>query len=299
MWRFIHLTDVHLGSLIDGEWNNRFVCTMMPEVISCLRRDLAKLQPDFLLVTGDIVSQKSRDAAFASRDLLDSLHIPYYPTGGNHDFVSEHTRSLFLEVFGAHLPEGDTVYSFTHKGLHFCVLDPWWKWSDGTLCACSEASVAESIDFSLAGARWAIPPHQFAWLEDDLEEHPEPTILAMHYPAIPIPKRMHRPGMKDAGCLDNGDLLLDVLQRFPQVRAIFSGHVHMNFVEYRGGLTHIVTSSLPEYPTEYRDVRVLPDRLEISTLGLSDESFAARSLIPGHEWIAGEESDREATIRLR
>jgi len=143
MWRFIHLTDVHLGSLIDGEWNNRFVCTMMPEVISCLRRDLAKLQPDFLLVTGDIVSQKSRDAAFASRDLLDSLHIPYYPTGGNHDFVSEHTRSLFLEVFGAHLPEGDTVYSFTHKGLHFCVLDPWWKWSDGTLCACSEASVAD------------------------------------------------------------------------------------------------------------------------------------------------------------
>jgi len=272
---------------------------MMPEVVSCLRRDLAKLEPDFLLVTGDIVSHQSRDATYASRDLLDSLGIPYYPTGGNHDFLSEAARARFVEAFGAHLPDGDTVYSFTHKGLHFCILDPWWKWSDGTLCASSEQSVAEKIDFTLEGARWALPPHQFAWLESDLEEHTEPTIIAMHYPAIPIPRRMHRPGMKDAGRLDNGDLLIELLLRFPQVKAIFSGHVHMNFIEPRNGLVHIVTSSLPEYPTEYRDVRVFADRLEISTLGLSDESFAARSLIPGHEWIAGERPDREAVIRLR
>lgn len=299
MWRFVHLTDMHLGSSVDGEWNNRFVCTMMPEVVSCLRRDLAKLNPDFLLVTGDIVSHQSRDATYASRDLLDSLGIPYYPTGGNHDFLSEAARARFVEAFGAHLPEGDTVYSFVHKDLRFCILDPWWKWSDGTLCASSEQSVAEKIDTTLDGARWALPPHQFAWLENELDEHDEPTIIAMHYPAIPIPKRMHRPGMKDAGCLDNGDLLIELLVRYPQVKAIFSGHVHMNFIEPSEGLVHIVTSSLPEYPTEYRDVRVFPDRLEISTLGLSDESFAARSLIPGHEWIAGETPDRESIVRLR
>ena len=108
MWRFVHLTDMHLGSATDGEWNNRFVCTMMPEVISCLRRDLAKINPDFLLVTGDIVSQQTRDATYAARDLLDSLHIPYYPAGGNHDFLTEETRAQFIEAFGAHLPDGDS-----------------------------------------------------------------------------------------------------------------------------------------------------------------------------------------------
>lgn len=300
MWRFVQISDPHLGSLVDGEWNNRFLCTMMPDVVSCLRRDLARLKPDFLLVTGDISSQNTRDAMFAARDLVDSLGYPYYPMGGNHDFVLEESRQWFIEAFGAQLVDGDTVYSFTHKNLHGCVLDPWWQWSDGGLVPFSEKTVNNNINTMTCGARWAVPPHQLAWLEEDLASHPAlPTIVAVHYPAIPIPERMKRPGIKDAGHLSNGALLIELLQRHPQVKAIFAGHIHMHCIEHINGLTHVITGALPEYPIEYRDIQVYPGRIEIHTCPLSDASFATRSLIPGKEWTAGMNGDRQTTIPLK
>lgn len=300
MWRFVQVTDPHLASAHDGVWNNRFLCTMMPAVMQRLREDLARLQPDFILASGDICSHQSREAMFEARDIMDSLGIPYYPMGGNHDFVVEDSRDWFLDAFAAHLPVRSTVYSFTHKNLHFCVLDAWWLWSDDTLSPISEKSVAARLDMTLKGARWAIPPHQFEWLKQDLRQHSDlPTVIAVHYPAVPIPERMRRPDFKDSGCLDNGDLLLKILKRHPQVKAIFSGHVHLHFIEDLGGIVQIATGSLPEYPTEYRDVRVFEDRMEVSTLGLSDPAYAQRSLIPGHEWTSGTPQDREVVIPLR
>ena len=299
MWRFVHLSDPHLASSRDGEWNNRFLCTMMPEVMSCLSQDLGKLGADFILATGDIASTQTREAMFEARDQMDSLGVPYYPMGGNHDFVVPESRDWFLEAFAERLPVQETGYSFTHKNLHFCVLDAWWLWGDGTVSEVSEASVSANLDESLAGARWTVPPHQFTWLEEDLSAHAEmATVIALHYPLVPIPARMERPGFKNGGCLDNGDALLSLLRRFPQVKAVFSGHVHMHFIEPLEGLTQVVTGALPEFPTEYRDVRVYEDRMEVETLGLSDPSFSARSLIPGKDWTAGRTGDRTATIPL-
>lgn len=299
MWRFLQVSDPHLGSQTDGVWNNGFICTMMPEVMGCLRRDVAKFAPDFILATGDIASQQTRDAMFAARDLMDSLGYPYYPMGGNHDFVLEESRSWFIEAFQKHLPDKDTVYSYSHKGLHFCVLDPWWKWSDDTLCPFSERAVAARMEKSLQGARWALPPHQLAWLEHDLENHRDgPVVIALHYPAIPIPERLARPGLKDAGHLDNGGLFLELLAGFPQVKAVFAGHVHMHIIERVGEITHVITGALPEYPTEYREIQVHDDRLEVFTHPLSDSSFAQRSLIPGKDYTAGQPCDREAVIPL-
>lgn len=300
MWRFVHLTDLHLGSTVDGQWNNGFLCTMMPDVISCLRRDLAALKPDFLLVTGDISSHQTRDAIFAARDLLDSLGVPYFPIGGNHDFAFPKTREWFLEAFGRHLPNSDTVYSFTHKQLHFCVLDPWWQWKDGTLSPFSEHSLPGMVGSFTEDAQWAIPPHEFAWLEEDLEAHKHlPTILAFHYPAIPIPVRLQREELKDAGHLTNGDLLLEVLEQHPQVKAILTGHLHMHIIEPIGTVTHVVTSAMPEFPCEYREICVSDGMLEIRTCGLSNSSFAARSLMSGHDYTAGQPQDRDAKIALK
>jgi 3',5'-cyclic AMP phosphodiesterase CpdA len=299
MWRFAQVSDPHLASQRDGIWNNRFLCTMMPDVMECLAHDLAVLKPDFLLVTGDIASTQTREAMLEARDSMESLGIPYYPMGGNHDFVLEDSRDWFLEAFQHRLPVPQTYYAFTHKNLHFCVLDAWWMWSDGTLCEVSEASVARDLDTTLKGARWAIPPHQLTWLAEDLRQNPDiTTVIAVHYPAIPIPTRLHRPDFNNGGCLENGELLMECLAKYPQVKAIFSGHVHLNFVERCNGITQVVTGALPEFPTEYRDIRVFEDRMEIQTLGLSDPEFATRSLIPGKNWTAGESEDRKVVIHF-
>ena len=149
------------------------------------------------------------------------------------------------------------------------------------------------------GARWSVPDEQLDWLDASLARHSSrPAIIACHYPAVPIPNRLKRPGMKDGGCLSNGDALLKVVERHPHVTCLFSGHVHTHFIERVNGITQVTTGAMPEYPTEFREVRVYDDRLEVSTHGLSDPSFAARSLIPGHGWTGGQTVDRTAVIPL-
>lgn len=291
MWRFLQVSDPHLASMVDGKWNNLFLCTMMPDVMRCLRKDVAPFHPDFILATGDIVSRQTRAAMFAARDLMDSLGCPYYPLGGNHDFVLPESRDWFLEAFRAHLPILDTMYSFTHKNLHFCVMDAWWKWNDGTICP--------FVEGMQNGAGWVVTPHHLAWMEDDLRAHAAiPTLVAIHYPVVQIPARMRRPEMKDAGSLDNGSLVVEVLKGYPQVKGVIAGHLHMNFIEKMDGLTHVVTGSLPEYPIEFREFQVHDDRIEITTHGLTDPSYAVRSLIEGNDWTRGEPQDRTAVIRL-
>ncbi len=297
MWRFVHITDPHLASKRDGVWNNRFLCSMVPEVMTCLGRDLAQLMPDFMLVTGDIVSCRTRAAVFQARDALDSLGAPYYPMGGNHDHYSMEARAWFLEAYAKHLPTANTVYSFVHKNLRFCVLDPWWVWDDEALMPFASSEAARRQDSNLCGMRWALPPEQFVWLESVLNAFPDlPTCLAFHYPAMAVPERFWREEYKDAGALENGSLLVETVLKYPHVKAVFAGHLHSNIIVQQEGLYQIVTSALAEYPVEYREVQVYDDRMEIHTRALSDPSFAERSRIPGHEFTRGTEEDRTAVI---
>ncbi len=299
MWRFVQLSDPHLASDYDGVWNSRVICTMMPDVMACLRRDLAVLSPDFILATGDIVSKQTREAMIEAGRLMDSLGIPYYPMGGNHDFVLPDSRKWFLDTFARRLPEARTYYAFQHRNLRVMVLDPWWKWTDDSLSPVSEASVAVHLDITPGGARWSVPPHQLAWLEEELRRQPHtPTLVATHYPAVPIPERIRSDDCQDTGCLDNGPLLMEILAHAPQVKAVVSGHNHVNFIEVRNGVFHIVTAALPEYPVEYRLFTVHDDRIEVETRGLSDPSFAKRSYLSGREWTRGEARDRTAVITL-
>ena len=119
MWRFLHVSDPHLGSMTDTGWNNHVICGLMPEVIGCLKRDIQENPPDFMLVTGDLSIEPSRDSIFAARDLLDSFGVPYYPSGGDLDFRLPESRNWFLDAFDASLPGLATYYSFTHKGPAF------------------------------------------------------------------------------------------------------------------------------------------------------------------------------------
>ncbi|HOJ32488.1 MAG TPA: metallophosphoesterase [Candidatus Hydrogenedentes bacterium] len=290
MWRFVQVTDTHIGATRDGQRNNLIISSMMPDVIRCLAKDLQSITPDFILATGDISAETSRDAMFAARDLLDSLGIAYYPVGGDADFAREKGREWFVDAFHARLPIRDTVYSFTHKGLHFVILDPWWRWPDGTLCP--------SLDGLKGDYSWQLPPHQLEWLENDLNRFSHlPTILAMHCPAIEPPKRFKTLRFPDKAVLENRDLLMEVVRRHRQVRVLFSGHAHMNYIVSERNLVHIVTASLSEFPIEYRVVDVFNDHLSISTRGLTNETFAKSSLL-SQETPKGEEADRIIDIPL-
>lgn len=289
MWRFIHLSDPHLGSQSDEHWHNVGICSMMPDVIGCLRKDLSDDKPEFALVTGDICCRPTRDGVFAARDLLDSLGFPYYPVGGEDDFAKAESRDWFLDAFGARLPQKQTFSSFTHKHLHVIVLDTWWVWPDGSLCPLEPPTGKKDA--------WVIPPDRLTWLDADLTEHASlPTVIALHMPIVPIPKG--DASGSHISYIQNADLVLALLARHPQVKAVLSGHAHVNCKIEQDGIVHVTTSALAEYPVEYREVRVYKDHIEFAATPLSELEYAAASLVEGNEWVAGQPEDRHFEITL-
>ncbi|MCP4643847.1 MAG: hypothetical protein GY851_25620 [bacterium] len=293
MWRFIHLSDPQLGSTEDAVRHHRVVRSMMPDVVGCLRRDLSDARPDFALVTGDVAAEPTRDGIFAARDLMDALDIPVYPCLGDMDTALPESRDWFLRAFSANLPSPETYYSFTHKGLHFAVLDAWWQWPDGSLFPYRPPESAEDAE------QWAVPPHELAWLEKDLKGHRgEPTVVALHHPAAPVLNGLSSDNPFDDGHLVNGDLLLKLLESFKQVKAVFSGHAQVNSRVKHEDLTLVNTCSLAAYPMEYREVQVHDDHLLLQTHGLSDTVFAERSFLEGNEFVTGRDEDRAFRIEL-
>lgn len=297
MWRFVHLTDTHLGGDRDDDGFHRIIRTFMPDAIACLRRDLARLAPDFVLITGDIAAAQHRDAYFAARDLLDSFSVPYYPLAGNCDHAHEEGRRCFVEAFLPHLPGGDTHFTFTHNGLRFIALDPWWVRSDGSL-----APHRVHPDSPL---RWAVPPAQLQWLQKTLASDPNtPTVVACHYP-VAEPEPPPGASAPHRGGLEQADALLDILNAHPQVRLYLCGHAHRRHIQPLGGVLsrararQVVTAAFCEYPVEFRMIEVGETHLELTTAGLSTPRFAEESLVEANCWTAGGDEHRSLRLALQ
>ncbi len=295
MWRFIHLTDTHLGGDRDDDGFHRIIRTFMPDAIACLRRDLRRITPDFVLITGDIAAAQHRDAYFAARDLLDSFSVPYYPLAGNCDHAHEEGRRCFNEAFLPHLPGGDTHFTFTHKGLRFIALDPWWVRPDGSL-----APHRVRPDSPL---RWAVPPAQRQWLQETLASDPStPTVVACHYP-LAEPESPPETEAPHRGGLEQPDALLDILSVHPQVRLYLCGHAHRHHIQPLGGessrVRQVITAAFCEYPVEFRVIEVGETHLELTTAGLSTPRFAEESFVEANRWTAGGDEHRSLRVALQ
>jgi 3',5'-cyclic AMP phosphodiesterase CpdA len=68
-----HLSDLHFGS------------SFYREVWSLTAQHLLDIEPDLLLVTGDLVDSPRKKLYEEVKESLDSLRIPYYVCAGNHD----------------------------------------------------------------------------------------------------------------------------------------------------------------------------------------------------------------------
>ena len=72
----------------------------------------------------------------------------------------------------------------------------------------------------------------------------------------------------------------------------------MNHVIFDGSLAQVVTAALPEFPNEYRLFEIHEKLIHADMKGLSDVSFASRSLVDGYAWTAGSDNDRSFDLPL-
>ena len=174
---------------------------------------ISKAEPDFVLHTGDLVSD-GRDTAqwpvFFSieRELL--RKTVFFPSLGNH----ERNNPQYYEFFDVRTP----YYSFNWGACHFVVLN-----SDFG----NAAKSAEEKE-----AFWA---EQRRWLEDDLRKSKRAALrfLVFHHPPFTAVKR--RQGGKHPV-----QALVPLLEQY-KVTAVFNGHDHNYQHHLKGGVHYITT----------------------------------------------------------
>ena len=216
MITFLHFSDFHLpnsrGELREGS----DPCEMLERLIGIARELDAR--PSFSLITGDI----SQDATMESYCLvkefmseIEGLGGPVLPAVGNRDRRGNF-RSVLIDEGG--VDEDPCYYSRSVGGLKVIVLD---SQTTGT-------------------NRGSFEGGQLAWLEDELQDESDPSIIAFHHPVFEVP----RPNGTAVAVFDPADS-----KRFREivsgsnVQAVLCGHLHHSNVTSISGISHIMSGS--------------------------------------------------------
>lgn len=183
-------------------------------------------QPDFILITGDLVDNGKAEEYELARRIMDDLRAPYAVIPGNHD-SSAALKTCYSDCAWAQQTDGDSLQFVLRIG-------------DVRILGLNSA-----VDGKHYGL---LSDTELDWLEDELErDRSVPTLVALHHP--PILTGMH--GM-DRSKLRNSDALAALLARYDNIVRVVCGHDHRpvfapfakTTVTIAPGLAHQVTLDL-------------------------------------------------------
>jgi 3',5'-cyclic AMP phosphodiesterase CpdA len=207
-----------------------------------------KLEPDFVLHTGDLVIDGYDSAQWPiffniERNLL--RKTAFYPVLGNH----ERNNRRFHEFFDITTP----YYSYNWGSAHFVVLN-----SDLGNVALS-ATAKDNF--------WA---EQQRWLEDDLAKasKSEFRFVTLHHPpftAVKSRQAENKPVLA----------LVPIFEKY-KVNAVFAGHDHNYQRHVNNGITYIITGGggAPLYPVD-APINEITKKVE------SVEHYVKMKVVPG------------------
>ncbi len=190
---FLHISDLHILAEEDRRQHGADTGAILRQAVPMMNA----LRPDFIVASGDLVSDESEDSYRRLHSLLKSVEAPIHFMMGNHD-----ERAAFRRVFSPdEPPSADPVCeAFERGGVRFLLLD-------------------SVLPGKVEG--WLSPDH-LEWLDHQLAAHPDrPTWVFLHHQPLPIYIRW-----LDALGLRNREDFLSVLARHPQVQVVSYGHVH-------------------------------------------------------------------------
>ncbi len=201
---FLHISDLHILAEEDRRQHGADTAAILRQAVPMMNA----LRPDFIIASGDLISDESEESYRRLRTLLQPVETPIHFMLGNHD-----DRRAFRRVFRpGEPPSADPVcQAFEWGGMRFLLLD---------------SMLPGKVEGRLAG-------DQLDWLEAELAAHPDrPTWVFLHHQPLPVYIRW-----LDALGLQNQKEFLSVLARHPQVEVVGYGHVHqVRRWRYRGVL---------------------------------------------------------------
>ena len=209
---------------------------------------------DFIVELGDLKDMgPGKDPAEALRFLddieqvLQSFRGPVYHVLGNHDEDCISKTDFLSHTRNPRPCRGLGHYSFNVKGVRFIVLDANFN--------------ADMSDYDRGNFDWRsawLPPEELAWLERELSAHPSSLTCVFVHQMLDrfsdISKQL---------CVGNADDAVAILERHPQVAAVFQGHHHPGHYSFRNGIHYWTCSGMieGEFPEHnaFAIVEVRPD----------------------------------------
>jgi 3',5'-cyclic AMP phosphodiesterase CpdA len=192
---------------------------LQPEVFKRLVRQMAALNPEFVIGTGDYVygadSQETLRYQWseffrAMAPLQEGRTTYFVPAPGNHEIAGGGGNALFLQYFKR------LYFSFDRGGSHFIVLN--------TEVPGQESRIADA---------------QRVWLKKDLAAAANAShiFVAMHRPLFPV--SIHKGDSLDMYPAERDGLHRIFVQH--RVTCVFLGHEHLYNRQTRDGVVYIIT----------------------------------------------------------
>ncbi len=214
----LHISDLHI---LGGEARRQHGAdtgAILQQAVPLMNA----LRPDFVIASGDLISDESEESYWRLQKLLQPMEAPIHFVMGNHD-----DRAAFRRVFRSdEAPTAAPVCeAFEVGGVRFLLLD---------------SVLPGKVEGELSVG-------QLAWLQRQLAENPDrSTWIFLHHQPLPVYIRW-----LDALGLQNPEEFLAILARHPQVRVVSYGHVHqVRRWRYRG----VLFLSVPAFAFQFSPV---------------------------------------------
>jgi len=236
---------------------------------------------DFTMFTGDMVNTPYQKELMTFLSYANKLNAPWYAVYGNHDICvgGYLSKKLYLDILNGH-----------NKNFHFA--HPYYSFvpKKGYKVIGLDSIIDDRIT-----ANGRIDEVQLKWLDKELSKSKNDVVLIfMHVPMVePLHSQSH--------ALLNADEVLNVLNKYKNPIAVFSGHYHATKVTKLGNVLHVSTPSMVSYPNAFRIVKISNQKdktifdIEFKETRYKDVQKRAKMLAFGSRTYFGADADRSAT----
>lgn len=270
IFRFGVIADVQYCDCPPSSAMNRYYARSTDKLTEALTT-FARHELRFILDLGDLI-----DRDFGSFDTIlptyEVARAPVHRTLGNHDYTVNVT---YLEKIPQRLglgPEG--YYTVDYDNWRLVVLNgnevSLFATRAGTPLRQQAELMLEKLQKQGApnAKEWngGVSQTQLDWLDEQLAEaqqNGQSVVVAGHYPLYPVGELN----------LWNDAAVIDVLERYPAVRAYFNGHHHAGNYGQQNGIYYLNFKGMVDTADEnaYAMVSVYDDRLEVQGFGREED----------------------------
>ncbi len=263
-FNFAHLTDLHLDVQGDSTWQYRE--KSVPLFISALRQLIRLPKLNFVVFGGDQIHYGPRDKeslAVFQEWTTQHLSMPYYILLGNTEVspvtgVSKLGREDYLKAWsGNGLKPGHSSWAFDPvRGVRVIGFD---VTMDGK----------PHGDVSADGLKW---------LESELVSNKDKKLVIVFTHQLLMPTSPKDTGPEwSVWMVKNAEKVRSLLEQYPNVRLVVSGHHHVAKVTPVGTITYVSDPAIVTYPCAFRYFAVTRNGIHLKNVTVEDKSIVNRA----------------------